>query len=464
MSPIYEGRLTAVEHEATIQAPAGAVWGWHERPGALERLTPPWERIEILSQEGGIADGASVRLRVKAGPFWLRWAARHRDGIPGVQFVDELESGPFARWVHLHRIDPIGPGTSRIYERVEFAPSLAALGAVAIPIVRRRIERMLAYRHAVLAEDLAAHRRAPGQPLHIAVTGSSGLIGRALVPLLTTGGHRVTRIVRRRPGAGEVRWDPAGGSIDAAALEGVDAVVHLAGEGIASGLWTAARKRRIMASRVEGTRLLAGALAGLRSKPDVLVSVAGSNIYGNRGDERLEDGAAPGQGFLADVVRGWESAADPARDAGIRVVHPRFGAVLTPAGGALAAMLPIFRVGAGGRVGSGRQWMSVVSIDDAIGIIHHAITTPSVSGPCNACIPEPVTNAEFTRTLGRVLHRPARLVAPAPLLRAALGQLADEALLFSMRTEPTALLAAGYRFRHPTLERALSHVLGRAAR
>lgn len=299
--------------------------------------------------------------------------------------------------------------------------------------------------------------------MKILVTGASGLIGSALVPFLSAGGHDVIRLVRSEPKAGEaaVRWDPEAGTIDAAGLDGLDAVVHLAGENVAEGRWTAEKKRRIRDSRVKGTRLLCEALAGLARPPRVLVSASAVGYYGDRGDELLTEESPPGSGFLAGVAREWEAAAEPARRAGIRVVHPRMGAVLTPAGGALAKMLPPFRAGLGGRVGSGRQYLSWIAIDDLLGAILHLLVTEVLQGPVNVVAPRPVTSSEFAATLGRVLGRPARLAMPAFAARLAFGEMADEVLLASARVTPERLVASGYRFRYPELEGALRHLLGK---
>jgi hypothetical protein len=298
----------------------------------------------------------------------------------------------------------------------------------------------------------------------IAISGSSGLLGRNLIPFLTTGGHQVRRIVRGRAGADDISWDPAAGRLDAAALEGVDAVIHLAGESIAGSRWTADQKRRILDSRIQGTTLLAETLARLTRPPRVLISASAVGIYGNRGDEVVTEEThlrtGPDSMFVEQVGHAWEAASAPADRAGIRVVRARIGIVLTPAGGALEQMLPPFRLGVGGRMGSGRQYMSWVSIDDVIGALHHILVTESLRGPVNLTAPEPATNEDFSRMLGRVLGRPTLFPVPAAALRLLLGELADELLLASMRVIPTRLLQSGYPFRHPTLERALRHVLG----
>lgn len=298
--------------------------------------------------------------------------------------------------------------------------------------------------------------------MRILVSGSSGLIGSALVPLLTTRGHTVTRLVRSAaPAAADsVRWDPEAGAIDGPGLEGVDAVVHLAGEDISSGSWTSTKKARIRQSRVEGTALLARAMATLARPPSVLACASAVGYYGDRGDEVLTEDSAPGRDFLAAVCRDWEAAAEPARGAGIRVAHLRFGVVLTASGGALARMLGPFRMGMGGPIGSGRQYVSWVAMDDALDAIVHVLSTPSLRGAVNIASPHPVTQLEFARALGRVLGRPTVLAVPAFAARLMFGEMADAVLLASQRLEPARLLASGYVFHDPELEPALRRLLG----
>jgi uncharacterized protein (TIGR01777 family) len=296
--------------------------------------------------------------------------------------------------------------------------------------------------------------------MKVLVTGASGLIGSALVPVLEKQGNEVVQLTRspaRRDG--EYRWDPAQGYIDAGALDGVDAVVHLAGETVA-GRWTDAKKRRIMDSRVHGTRLVSEAIAGLDRKPAVLVSASGIGVYGDSGDEPRTEDSALGDGFLADVVRAWEGAADPARAAGIRVVHTRFGIVQSRRGGALQTQLPLFKLGLGGPVGGGRQYVSWVAIDDVVSAIAFALSEDDISGPVNVTAPGAVTQGEYARTLGRVVRRPAVLPAPAFAVRAILGDFANE-VLEGQRVIPQRLLDRGYVFRLPELEPALRHVLDR---
>lgn len=297
--------------------------------------------------------------------------------------------------------------------------------------------------------------------MRIAVTGSSGLVGSQLTPFLEGGGHEVIRIVRRTPRNDlEVRWEPERGVLDASSLEGIDAVIHLAGEGIADGRWNEAKKRRILETRVEPTKLLARAMASMSNPPKVLVSASAIGYYGDRGDEPLDETSTVGNSFLADVCAGWELATEPAAQAGVRVVNGRIGIVLTPQGGALKPMLLPFKLGAGGVMGNGRQYWSCISLDDLIGSLTHCVLTDSLHGPVNLVCPEPVTNREFTKTLAKVLRRPAFLPMPAFAVRLLLGEMADALILASTRVTPTRLLDSGYSFRHPTVESALRHVLG----
>ncbi len=292
--------------------------------------------------------------------------------------------------------------------------------------------------------------------MRVAVTGASGFIGAGLAARLEADGDTVVRIGRGPAAPGGLSWDPAAGRLDPAGLEGLDGVVHLAGAGLASGRWSAARQRELRASRIEATRLLSGTLAALDRPPAVLLSASAIGYYGDRGDEELTETSPPGTGFLAELCRAWEAETAAASDAGIRVVHLRTGIVLSKAGGALAKQLPLFRLGLGGRLGSGRQQMSWISFGDEVGAIMFALRADRLRGAANLTGPAPVTNAAFTAALGREVRRPARLAVPAVALRLVLGAgLADEALLSGQRVLPAALLAAGYQFAHPDIETAL---------
>ena len=300
--------------------------------------------------------------------------------------------------------------------------------------------------------------------MNILVTGSAGLIGSALISYLSGNQHRIVRLVRHAQlGADEIYWNPAGGILDPKDLEGLDAVVHLAGESIASGRWTKEKKRRIRESRLQGTQLLAQSLSRLFDPPKVLVSVSAVGYYGDRGDEPLDEESKPGTGFLAELCRQWEGATQAALMRGIRVVIPRVGLVLSAKGGALELMLPVFRLGIGGKIGTGRQYMSWIALEDLVGVINHLIQNKSIHGPVNAVSPNPATNREFTQSLARALSKPSVFALPAFAARIAFGKMANELLLASARVSPARLVESGFEFRFPELDGALRHMLPKRA-
>ncbi|MFN7131048.1 MAG: TIGR01777 family oxidoreductase [Myxococcales bacterium] len=444
-----------------MPAPAGELFAWHTRPGALERLLPPWQRIDVVSRRGGLADRGRVEVDLHLGPLPVRWVAQHTGYVEGEWFRDEQLEGPFDAWVHTHRVSATGPETSVLEDHVAYRLPAEPPGGLAVKLAERELGRMFAYRHRVTAHDLRRHRAfAAHGPQRIAISGASGLVGEGLRAYLSTAGHEVLRLVRRREDAPDaVHWDPAAGSVDRDALEGLDALIHLAGENVGAR-WTASRKQAIRESRVRGTRLLCEALASLRRPPRVLLAASAVGFYGDRGDEALDERSAPGDDFLAGVCREWEDATAPARDAGIRVVNLRIGMVLTPRGGALARMLPAFRLGGGGPIGSGRQWMSWITYDDLLAAFEHALFDERVQGPVNVSAPTPVSNRDFASTLGRVLHRPAVVPVPAAAVRLAFGEMGQALVLAGARVLPRALQATGFRFGFDALEPALRHLLG----
>jgi uncharacterized protein (TIGR01777 family) len=459
--------MTETTHTYRSPMPVAAdhLYAWHANPGVLQRLTPPWLDVRI-EEEGGIADGDTAQLRVPvAGPLGFTWELEHESLPDGLGFADIQRSGPFRSWRHEHRFEAGDAGSSVLVDCLTYGLPFGAAGeTLAGGRLERTLDELFAFRHRRTRLDLTRHGTVNQGPLHVAITGATGLVGAQLVAFLQTGGHTVSRIVRKSTGADdEMLWDPARGEIDAQAIEGLDAVVHMAGASIGSWPWSQKRKAAIRDSRVNGTKLLARTLSGLQRPPAVLVSTSAVGYYGSRGDEVLSETSPSGSGFLADVCRDWEAAAQPAAAAGIRVVHPRFGVVLAGEGGMLPLVAKVVRAGIGGPLGNGRQYLAWIALDDLLGIILEAILNPALEGPVNAVAPQAITNAEFTRALGTVLHRPTIVPAPAFAIRAVTGELADNVILTSQRVEPSRLQSHGFRFAFPTIDTALRHELGRSA-
>jgi hypothetical protein len=457
-------------YSTVVNAGLSDVFAWHGRPGAMARLTPPWLPVRVLQEANSLQDGQAV-LGLPGG---LRWVAVHQPASydPPNMFADELESCPLGAvlsWRHRHQFAEAGEAGER---------ATIVTDAVDTTLPDRMLRPMFAYRHRQLADDLAAQARARAtcpDPLTVAVTGSGGLIGTALTALLTTGGHRVIRLVRRPPRNSEERqWRPEEPA--PTLLSGVDALVHLAGASI-GGRFTPDRKREIADSRILPTRRLAELAAATAADPKTpktpktpdipglraFVTASAIGFYGpDRGEEILTEASSRGAGFLADVVADWEDAAAPAAAAGIRTVQVRTGIVQTPRGGMLRLLTPLFEAGLGGRLGSGTQWLAWIGLDDLLDIYLRAVTDPHLSGPVNAVAPEPVRNIDYTRTLARVLHRPALLPVPAFGPRLLLGaEGAAELVQASQYVRPEALIGAGHHFRQPHLEQALRHLFGR---
>lgn len=452
-------------YRSSMPLPAEVLFDWHTKPGALKRLTPPWENVEVGPMSHGITDGSRGEMVLYVGPVRKIWMAEIRDVQPGRQFRDVQIAGPFASWVHTHRMIPDGESASILEDHIEYQLPFGIFGRMGgAGFVRRKLERLFAYRHRVTRDDVTAiyhHRQSSKETkaMKILVSGLSGLVGTSLGSFLTTAGHEVIGL-SRTPGGTDIGWDPQEGRIDKEGLKGIDAVVHLAGENIAKR-WTDKQKRLIRESRVKGTTFLSENLAEMPSPPKVLVSASAIGYYGDRGEEVLTESSPPGEGFLPEVCREWEASCEPARDKGIRVVNLRIGVVQSPQGGALAKMLLPFKMGLGGKVGSGGQYWSWIALDDVVGAIHHALTYADLHGPVNATAPNPCTNYEFTKTLGKVLYRPTLFPMPKFAARLALGEMADDLLLASARVLPKRLEQTGYKFRFPELEEALRHLLGK---
>jgi uncharacterized protein (TIGR01777 family) len=447
-----------IEYASVVDHPLDEVFAWHTRPGAMRRLVPPWQPMRVVKETESLADGTAI-LGLPAG---LRWIARHDPAgyDPPYQFRDVLSSRGLMTlpprvigwWRHTHRYSDAGRGTTRVHDIVDTTVPAVALRST------------FAYRHRQLAEDLAAHADAAAvgaRELTIAITGSSGLVGTALGAFLSTGGHRVIRLVRGEPtNDNERRWLPSEPAADL--LDGVDAVIHLAGESIA-GRFTEEHRRAIRDSRIGPTRRLAEVAASTGGRLTTFISASAVGFYGyDCGDTELDEDSPRGDGFLAEVVADWESATAPAAEAGLRVVAVRTGIVQAAAGGTLKLLRPLFAAGLGGRLGSGRQWLSWISIDDLLDIYYRAIYDTRLVGPVNAVAPEPIRNRDYTAALASTLHRPAVLPVPSIGPRLLLGrQGARELAEANQRVRPAVLQTLGHWFRQGAVRDALAHQLGR---
>jgi uncharacterized protein len=446
-------------YSSVIDAPIYEVFDWHTRPGAITRLTPPWQPMRVVAEADSLKSG-----RAELGlPGGLRWVADHQPDSydPPRRFVDTIGTEGLAslparlavRWRHTHEFEDLGDQRTRMTDRV------------ATPVPAAALRAMFIYRHRQLADDIAAHRHAAAQglaPITLAITGSSGLVGSQLTAFLSTGGHRVIRLVRHPATKPDERhWNPD--DPDPGLLAGVDAVIHLAGASIA-GRFTDEHRAAIRDSRIGPTRRLAERIARSADGPKVLISASAIGYYGyDRGDETLTEDSERGEGLLADVVAEWEDATVPAEEGGARVVRVRTGIVQSPAGGTLRLLRPLFAAGLGGRLGNGRQWLSWIGIDDLIDVYHRGLWDTELSGPVNAVAADPVRNIDYTRTLAHVLRRPALLPVPSFGPRLLLGeQGARELASASQRVLPARLQQADHRFRRPDLEQTLRHLLGRA--
>ncbi len=477
-----------------------ALWAFHVRPGAFARLIPPWQDVEVASAVGEFAN-LRVKLVLRLGPLRKAWIAQHEGYVEGERFVDRQVTGPFGRWAHTHTVEdatsadvqahrPDDRSVARavLDDRVEYAAPGGAVGQALLGWkLASDVERIFAFRHARTLNDCVRHARFAGEArLRVGVSGSSGLIGRELCAYLANAGHRVDRIARA--GAGLVGWPglPAevlrlgngklaslqmadkseegfGSSDDAEAWEGLDAVVHLGGVNLASGRWSARRKREILQSRVDSTRAIAERVAGMRRRPRVLVVASGTGGYRERGldeapaleTEELADS------FLGEVVRAWEGSARAASDAGIRVVFLRMGIVLSAKGGALRALGRAAMLGGAGAIGGGAQRWSWVSIDDVVGAVEHVLHTEALSGAMNVVSPEVVTQREFARVVREVVGMPLGVPSPRWMVRAAMGEMGD-VLLRDNAASAEKLMASGFGFVWPGLRKAVAAEWGRA--
>ena len=451
------------QHDTVINAPRSVVWEWHSREGAFERLSPQWEKMESISAPPDLAPGGRRVIKMRVGPIKMKWIAEHTDLIEGELFADRMIRGPFKRWEHTHRLKEEN-GTTIVRDEVSYDIPFGFLGRLfGSRYVRTMVTRMFTSREISLIRDIKRHQSFSHLPRKkILISGASGLIGSQLMPFLDTGGHEIIQLVRRKPTNDCERfWDPQKGDLDPSLFDGIDAVIHLGGVGIGDKRWSKKRKAAILDSRRDSVTLLAKTMASLVNKPEVFIVASAIGIYGNRGDENIDENSGNGEGFLTDTALIWESSADAARAAGIRTIHLRSGIVLTPQGGALGRMLFPFKMGAGGPIGSGKQWMSWISMDDHIAAVQHLMMTSECEGAYNLTAPNPVRQKMFAKTLGRVLRRPSFAPLPGFILRILFGELARPLLLEGQKVHPTRLIDAGFEFEHLNLEDALRDALGK---
>ncbi len=451
---------TTQEYSCDLPASILDSWDWHARPGAFDRLRPPWESMRLVERNRGLDVGARTIFQVKKGGIWLTWEANHTECEAPNRWVDEQGRGPFASWRHEHRFESTESGQCQMTDHIQWRPPGGLLGRVAIPSLKSTNDALFAFRHQRTRNDLTLHARFSDQPRRtIAVTGATGLVGSALCSLLSTGGHRVIRIVRRGEFDTDCVWDIPSRTIESEKLTGVDAIVHLAGAPIAQP-WTPEVKADIRDSRVQGTELIVQTIAAMENRPEVLISGSALGYYGNAGETVCDESTEPGAGFLGDVATAWEAAAQPVTDLGVRLVTPRIGIVNTAIGGALHKMLPAFRAGTGGPIASGKQWVSWIALDDLLGMLLHAILDPAWHGPFNATSPNPIRQADQAHTLGRVLRRPA--ITPLPLfaLRTLFGEMGEHLIAEGQRVVPARAQDLGYPFLFPDYEAHLRFTLG----
>lgn len=450
-----------IEHTTEIKSDISTVFNWHERDGALFRLSPPWENISLVSKDGGIEAGAKCRIDLKMGRLNIPWYAEHLVYEKDKFFKDRQAKGPFALWEHSHFFSE-EHGITTVRDHVDYRlPMHGVSSKIAGKFVREKLERMFRYREDVCKNDIEFYTEYRPKPKTIVVSGSSGVLGSSLIPFLTTQGHRVVRLIRDKSKLciGDVCWNPNAGIIEEI-FEHADAVIHLTGEPIGEGKWTEMKKREIIDSRVRSTALLSETLLKMKNPPKTFISASAIGYYGNRYEEKITESSKMGHDFISKVCNRWEEAAMPAQKHGIRTVFLRLGVVLTPAGGALSKMSLPFSLGLGTVFGSGRQYMSCISLDDVLYSIGHILETESLSGAVNLTTPHALTNRDFSDILAAYYRKPRFLKIPSYIIEKVFGQMGREVLLSGANVYPEKLVNSGFRFRYPELTDILRHELG----
>jgi uncharacterized protein (TIGR01777 family) len=453
--------MTQYRKHSSFPVDVQTCFGWHERAGALERCIPPWEQITVIKRTGSIQPGGTVELIIHPGGLPVKWVSRHLEYEKNVYFKDAQIKGPFKSFIHTHKFyQEKQDHTSTMTDEISYTLPGGKLGQFVQKSIHKQLEQSFRYRHHMLYHDLKRHDSVSKTPLTIVISGASGLVGKNLVPFFTTGGHRVIRLVRRKPAhPDEIYWNPAKGELDLTGLDHIDAVINLSGENIGEGRWTVQKKEHILQSRIITTRLLVEKMQAMSRPPQVFLSSSAIGYYGNRGEEELTETSSKGQDFISKVCDTWEKEALQASSF-MRVVTLRIGVVLTPKGGALGKLLTPAKLGLGGPLGHGKQIMSWISMNDLIYSFHHCLFNHEIHGAINLTTPNPVTNHDLAKLLGKKLKRPAILPVPSTIIKLAFGQMGQEIPLASTLARPDQLVKTGFTFSHPTLDTALNYLIG----
>jgi uncharacterized protein len=439
------------------------LFNWHENLGAFDRLNPPWNSVEVLSSDYSIKDESKIKIGLPIGPFSIPWTLKHSGYEKNSQFIDKTFSGgPFSEWTHQHLFSENDNCSSTLEDIISFKLYLG--NKFISPLVLKDLNKVFNYRHQILRQDLERHKIVGNNKLKIGITGANGMIGRSLTSFLSTGGHEIIKFVRnfstQKKEFNECYYNPY--SPNPNIFEGLDVLILLAGEPIASSKWSNSKKQEIIASRSIATKCICDSLNKCINPPNLLISTSGINIYGTKRDELLNESSTTGTGFLAEVCKKWEDSVTSATKMGIRTVILRFGIVLSPNGGALGKMLTPFMLGGGGVIGSGKQYLSWITLRDLIYLIHSVIFS-KISGTFNAVSPVPVSNFEFTKTLGKVLNRPTIIPIPESLIKLIFGEMGKETILSDLKVSSKKLQSelTNFSFLDISLEEGLSFMLGR---
>lgn len=438
------------------------VYQYHFRPRSFYRLFQPWIDMKVTELSNQMINDGRMTIEMGKGLFKQTWVSDYQKNVHGRQVKYIQVKGPFNFWEHTHSVEG-SESNSTLSDTIVYRKPWYVCGKT----VERELDRLFAYRHQVTKNDMHIRKQyleKGGKSLNILIAGASGLVGTDLIPFLTTQTHAVKALVRdpKKVDENSIYWNPEAEQVNLDDLEGFDVIINLAGDSISGGRWTAAKKKVILESRLKTTQTLARAIKKLKKPPELFLNASAIGFYGDRGDEWVDEKSSTGKGFLADVCRQWEAAAHEADRPETRVATLRTGVVFSPKGGALSKMLGPFSFGLGGVLGSGKQWMSWVAIDEVLSIIHHIISTKEIVGPVDTVSPNPLTNCELTKILGKVLHRPTVFPLPAFVAKLIFGsEMAEETLLSSTRVKPSVLQATGYKFLFPEFEPALRHMLGR---